>query len=84
MDTESSPALSLDFTSSVELIPPAKRRKKQQMLVDTNPPGARLSSGVECVPPVSPFGLIQEHLYQDPWKVLVACMLLNKTGGRQV
>eukprot|EP00897_Mesotaenium_endlicherianum_P000727 jgi/Mesen1/10655/ME000009S10448 len=33
------------------------------------------------VPPVSPFGLVQEKLYRDPWRVLVACMLLNKTGG---
>ncbi|CAI5501172.1 unnamed protein product [Closterium sp. Naga37s-1] len=36
------------------------------------------------VPPVSPFGLIQERLYRDPWKLLVACMLLNKTAGRQL
>ncbi|KAJ7284216.1 hypothetical protein O6H91_Y345200 [Diphasiastrum complanatum] len=36
------------------------------------------------VPPPSPYGLIQEKVYQDPWKVLVACILLNKTGGHQV
>ncbi|CAI5495394.1 unnamed protein product [Closterium sp. Naga37s-1] len=36
------------------------------------------------VPPVSPFGLIQERLYRDPWRLLVACMLLNKTAGRQL
>ncbi|CAM6108337.1 unnamed protein product [Calypogeia fissa] len=34
-------------------------------------------------PPASPFGLIQESLYKDPWKVLLSCMLLNKTAGRQ-
>ncbi|KAL3693436.1 hypothetical protein R1sor_007087 [Riccia sorocarpa] len=34
-------------------------------------------------PPPSPFGLIQESLYKDPWKVLLSCMLLNKTAGRQ-
>lgn len=79
-----SPAVSLDFTSSVDTTPPVKRRKKQQIPVDCSLPGARLSAGVECVPPVSPYGLIQEHLYQDPWKVLVACMLLNQTSGRQV
>ncbi|KAG0611385.1 hypothetical protein M758_7G137600 [Ceratodon purpureus] len=83
-DTESS-AVSLEPMSSVEFTPPAKRRKIQQTLVDViPPPGSRLSSGVECVPPVSPYGLIQEHVYQDPWKVLVACILLNQTGGRQM
>ncbi|KAL2633825.1 hypothetical protein R1flu_005304 [Riccia fluitans] len=35
-------------------------------------------------PPPSPFGLIQESLYKDPWKVLLSCMLLNKTAGRQM
>lgn len=33
------------------------------------------------VPPPSPFGLLQETLYADPWKVLVACLLLNKTSA---
>lgn len=35
-------------------------------------------------PPVSPFGLLEEELYENPWKILVACMLLNKTSGAQV
>ena len=35
-------------------------------------------------PPVSPYGLLEEDLYQDPWKLLIACMLLNKTSGKQV
>eukprot|EP01026_Neomeris_dumetosa_P052301 TRINITY_DN46239_c0_g1_i3.p1 TRINITY_DN46239_c0_g1~~TRINITY_DN46239_c0_g1_i3.p1 ORF type:complete len:264 (+),score=31.86 TRINITY_DN46239_c0_g1_i3:52-792(+) len=35
-------------------------------------------------PPASSYGLIQEQLYKDPWKVLVACMMLNRTSGRQV
>lgn len=35
-------------------------------------------------PPVSPYFLIEEVLYNDPWKLLVACMLLNKTTGRAV
>ncbi|CAI5479141.1 unnamed protein product [Closterium sp. Yama58-4] len=45
--------------------------------------GAAVPSGA-WVPPVSPFGLIQERLYRDPWRLLVACMLLNKTAGRQL
>ena len=35
-------------------------------------------------PPPSPYGLIEEYLYEDPWKLLVACMLLNVTAGKQV
>lgn len=35
-------------------------------------------------PPVSPYGLIQESLWREPWKLLVACMLLNKTSGSAV
>jgi methyl-CpG-binding domain protein 4 len=29
----------------------------------------------------SPCNLIQEHLRDDPWRVLVACMLMNMTVG---
>ena len=30
-------------------------------------------------PPKSPYGLIQEELYEDPWKVLVSCIFCNLT-----
>jgi methyl-CpG-binding domain protein 4 len=30
-------------------------------------------------PPKSPYNLIQERLYHDPWKVLVACIFCNLT-----
>ena len=26
----------------------------------------------------------EEELFEDPWKLLVACLLLNKTTGTQV
>jgi len=32
-------------------------------------------------PPKSPFGLVQEQLYEHPWKLLVATVFLNKTTG---
>merc|ERR1719401_1225517 len=28
----------------------------------------------------SPFGLIEDLLAENPWQLLIACMLLNKTG----
>ncbi|GFQ01450.1 methyl-cpg-binding domain protein 4 [Phtheirospermum japonicum] len=36
------------------------------------------------IPPRSPFNLLQEDHAFDPWRVLVICMLLNQTTGRQV
>ncbi|XP_054901997.1 methyl-CpG-binding domain protein 4 isoform X2 [Poeciliopsis prolifica] len=33
-------------------------------------------------PPQSPFNLIQETLFHDPWKLLVATIFLNKTSGK--
>jgi len=30
-------------------------------------------------PPRSPYNLIQEHLWQDPWKIFVACIFCNLT-----
>ena len=35
-------------------------------------------------PPPSPWGFLQEELWREPWKVLVACMLLNQTTGAAV
>lgn len=33
------------------------------------------------VPPCSPYGLVQEELWEDPWKLLVATIFLNRTTG---
>ena len=33
------------------------------------------------VPPRSPFNLVQENLFHDPWKLLVATIFLNRTTG---
>lgn len=35
-------------------------------------------------PPPSPYSLIEEVLYSDPWKLLVATILLNKTSATMV
>ena len=43
-------------------------------------PAKRVPGRSSWEPPASPYGLIQETLYSDPWKVLVACVLLNKTS----
>ena len=38
--------------------------------------------GVVYNPPKSPFGLIQEKLFNDPWRLLVGTIFLNKTAGK--
>ncbi|CAI2170477.1 6273_t:CDS:2 [Funneliformis geosporum] len=35
------------------------------------------------IPMSSPFNLVQETLYYDPWKLLIATMFLNRTRGSQ-
>ena len=35
----------------------------------------------DFVPPKSPHSLVQEQLYSDPWKLLVATIFLNRTTG---
>ena len=36
------------------------------------------------IPPVSPYGLLQETLWPSEWLILVSCMLLNCTTRKQV
>lgn len=37
--------------------------------------------GEKWTPPKSPYNLVQENLFHDPWKLLVATIFLNKTTG---
>jgi methyl-CpG-binding domain protein 4 len=36
------------------------------------------------IPHRSPYGLIQEDLFPDEWKCLVACLMLNCTSRKQI
>ncbi|WOG95168.1 hypothetical protein DCAR_0414471 [Daucus carota subsp. sativus] len=44
----------------------------------------RVGPGNTWKPPRSPHNLIQEDHAHDPWRVLVICILCNKTNGKQV
>ena len=35
----------------------------------------------DFVPPSSPYDLVQEQLYGEPWKLLIATIFLNRTTG---
>ncbi|XP_061760261.1 methyl-CpG-binding domain protein 4 isoform X2 [Nerophis ophidion] len=45
---------------------------------DVSPP--RRKAFKKWTPPRSPFNLVQETLFHDPWKLLVATIFLNKTN----
>ena len=46
-------------------------------------PPLRFHRDVNWVPPKSPYGLVQEILFHDPWKLLIATIFLNKTTGKE-
>jgi len=50
---------------------------KQLKKTSINP----VTKKVVWIPPKSPFGLVQETLFHDPWKLLIATIFLNKTSG---
>ncbi|BFZ08170.1 hypothetical protein BsWGS_11209 [Bradybaena similaris] len=50
---------------------------------DQRLPIPKLRRDEKWIPPRSPFCLVQESLFHDPWKLLVAAIFLNKTTGRQ-
>jgi len=66
--------------------PAVKRRKKAAEIEKLSPRKTTVDprKASTWVPPVSPYGLLEEELYENPWKLLVACLLLNKTNARQV
>jgi hypothetical protein len=42
----------------------------------------KMNLTTKWTPPRSPFNLVQEHLYHDPWQLLVATIFLNRTQGK--
>ena len=49
---------------------------------DGDPGRSRLPPG--WAPPRSPYNLIEEWLWNHPWRMLIACILLNKTTAKQL
>lgn len=62
------------------------KRKPRQMLLATNAcqQDRRRVQVATWEPPASPYGLIEEQLFGDPWRLLVACILLNQTTAKGV
>ncbi|XP_021104484.1 methyl-CpG-binding domain protein 4 isoform X2 [Heterocephalus glaber] len=80
-----------DFTSekicpdSIPRIHTEKRKTSQYFSSKYNrealsPP--RRKAFKKWTPPRSPFNLVQETLFHDPWKLLIATIFLNRTSGK--
>eukprot|EP00057_Strongylocentrotus_purpuratus_P031211 XP_783908.2 PREDICTED: methyl-CpG-binding domain protein 4 [Strongylocentrotus purpuratus] len=53
--------------------------RKKVVLPSPNP--SKSSTSSQWTPPRSPYNLVQESLFHDPWKHLVATIFLNRTKG---
>ena len=62
-----------------------KRSYVASLQKDSAADGTKLACGrnrqLVYKPPKSPYGLVQEQLYDNPWRLLVATIFLNKTSG---
>ena len=48
---------------------------------EANGPPSKSKLCSNWIPPKSPYNLIQESLFHDPWKLLIATIFLNRTTG---
>nr|XP_025955439.1 methyl-CpG-binding domain protein 4 isoform X2 [Dromaius novaehollandiae] len=75
-----------NFESSTEtdanILQPCDKKifTEVKMLQAPSPP--RRKAFRKWTPPRSPFNLVQETLFHDPWKLLIATIFLNKTSGK--
>jgi hypothetical protein len=81
-NNEESSKETIAFQRSEYLLLNNRSREKIPEDFERSPPGLQRFFTIKYTPPKSPFNLIQEELYTDPWKLLVATIFLNKTGGR--
>lgn len=72
--------LSPFFAASPPQTTPKASTKRPRVPSAAFSPARRVAGRSSWEPPASPYGLIQETLYSDPWKLLVACICLNKTS----
>ncbi|XP_051011089.1 methyl-CpG-binding domain protein 4 isoform X2 [Acomys russatus] len=58
----------------------AKKHFTSEPFQALSPP--RRKAFKKWTPPRSPFNLVQETLFHDPWKLLIATIFLNRTSGK--
>ena len=66
----------------------AAARSERELLIKEHERAERSACAIDRIgdriAPRSPFGLLEEILWADEWKMLVACMMLNCTTRVQV
>ena len=67
-------------TTSTHLVP-NREVESQYFINGIFIPRPQLHRDMQWTPPKSPFNLVQESLFHDPWKLLVATIFLNRTTG---
>ncbi len=88
------PAFTFVMTVSTRRSPyfASKKKKKKKKEKETEFSGEDITTKKKVAetwdppkwtPPRSPFNLIQEDLFHDPWKLLVATIFLNRTDGKR-
>lgn len=61
--------------------PPHPEVESQYFMNGIFIPQPQLHRDMQWTPPKSPYNLVQESLFHDPWKLLVATIFLNRTTG---
>nr|XP_005571777.1 PREDICTED: methyl-CpG-binding domain protein 4 isoform X1 [Macaca fascicularis] len=75
-----------DFTE--DIIPRTQIERRKTSLYFSSkynkeaPSPPRRKAFKKWTPPRSPFNLVQETLFHDPWKLLIATIFLNRTSGK--
>ncbi len=65
----------------------ATRKRRKAHTTANDQPDEKIKVGPrhlmypDYAPPVSPYGLVQEQLWEDPWKLLIATIFLHRTTG---
>ncbi|XP_019392106.1 PREDICTED: methyl-CpG-binding domain protein 4 isoform X3 [Crocodylus porosus] len=77
---------SQDFTSNAQTeissSQPCGKKNLTSVKLLKAPSPPRRKAFRKWTPPRSPFNLVQEILFHDPWKLLIATIFLNKTSGK--
>ncbi|XP_035745342.1 methyl-CpG-binding domain protein 4 isoform X3 [Egretta garzetta] len=75
-----------DFKSDPEtdanILQPCDKKSFTAVKMPPAPSPPRRKAFRKWTPPRSPFNLVQETLFHDPWKLLIATIFLNKTSGK--
>ncbi|KAH3880373.1 hypothetical protein DPMN_004287 [Dreissena polymorpha] len=71
----------LETLDSPSSSPPDPEVESRYFLSGIFLPQPQLHRDMAWTPPKSPFNLIQESLFHDPWKLLVGTIFLNRTTG---